>query len=381
MNNAREQLSTEFSTHLSCSYFPTCSGCEIQGKLTPPPVWEELLHFFSRAAPHLTPTFSMREVTRWRTRSKLAVRGTLARPEIGLFKKDSHEVIPIPQCPLHHAAIERAYALVQKCGLEPYQEKSGRGTLRYVQFAVERKSRRVQLTLVLNRPAADPRTLSLVKQLYMEGGFHSIYLNFQPEKTNRIFGEKWLLCEGKPYIEETLGVATCYFHPACFAQSHLSLFEEVLSDIRRWVPQGKRILELYAGVGAIGLNLASQSKEVHCVEIHPHAAECFALSRLKLAAADQQKITHQTATAEAVREFKEVVVVDPPRKGIDPTLLEALSDSSVEQLLYLSCGPLSMQRDGEFLLKKGWKLVGAKGYLFFPGTNHVETLTNWKRSG
>ncbi|MBS0604787.1 MAG: class I SAM-dependent RNA methyltransferase [Verrucomicrobia bacterium] len=378
---------TEFSTVLKCEYFPLCSGCQRQGDISSPPVWEDVKSFFQRTAPDLSLALIVKEVTGWRTRSKLAVRGSSAHPEIGLFKQGSHQVVSIPTCPLHHPSINVICAKVKKILIErridPYDEERGTGILRYLQFVVERKTRRVQLGLIVNRQAKDSVLDGFVKQLYSEGGLHSVWLNFQPDRTNRIFGEQWEFCEGEPYLWERLGIADCAFHPACFGQAHLSLFEDVLRRIREWILPNASIIELYAGIGVIGLNLAPESKEIVCVEINPFASECFELSRLKLQVEQQKKISMQISSSEdAVRLIsgRQAIIVDPPRKGLDPKVLEGLFKADLgAQLVYLSCGPISFQRDAEKLIAHGWKIEKAEGYLFFPGSDHVEILCCFKK--
>jgi 23S rRNA (uracil1939-C5)-methyltransferase len=340
----------------------------------------EVKNFLNTHAPGIDVPLIHKELNGWRTRAKLAVRGTAAEPEIGLFQQGTHQVVPVPSCPLHHPAINRAYKIVydtmKQRGIIPYCEKSGTGQLRYVQFVVERKTRRIQLALVVVNE--DPFLEKWVKQLYIEGGFHSIWLNFQPKATNTIFGERWKLCEGEPYIEDRIADILFYFHPACFMQAHLSLFEELVRSVQRHMLPGKRVLDLYAGVGIIGLNCAAQSQAVTCVEYSPFAQECFDLSLLKCPLEMQKKVHfHQGAVEKYLGAMQdaEVIIVDPPRKGLDASLLQALlSAKKAEQLIYISCHPLSFFRDCSQLLEKGWKIVLAEAYLLFPGSDHIELL-------
>jgi 23S rRNA (uracil1939-C5)-methyltransferase len=377
----------ELSTELKCEYFPLCSGCEIQGKVSAPSVWQELKEFFRVTLNEHSVPLVVKEITGWRGRSKLAVRGTEIRPKIGLFKRGSHDVVSIPNCPLHHPSINLVCeqirsALVQR-KIEPYNELTGRGMLRYLQLVVNRQTNKVQLTLVINHSAVNPVLLSFVKQLYNLRMLESVWINFQTERTNLIFGEKWLLSMGEPYLWEQLDQVQCAFHPACFGQAHLSIYEEVLKRIRQWVGLKQRVLELYAGVGTIGLNLVAQSKEVLCTEINPYAADCFEQSRLRLSSDLQKKIGLQILSSElsvGLLAKKDVIIVDPPRKGLEPKVLEALCQAQDAcQLIYLSCGPQSFQRDAQQLIKHGWKIEKAAGYLFFPGCNHVEVLCSFKK--
>lgn len=263
--------------------------------------------------------------------------------------------------------------------IEPYDEACGTGILRYLQFAVNRKTDLVQLTLVLNRPINE----NFVKQLYNQGGIHSVWLNYQSQKTNRIFGDEWVHSEGERYLWDLLGNANCAFHPACFCQANIFLFEKVLARIRDWVAPNSSILELYAGIGVIGMNLVRDACEIVCVEINPFSLECFDLSKSKLALDLREKISMKISSSEDAIAFipgKKVIIVDPPRKGLDAKVLEALclADQGT-QLIYLSCGPISFQRDVEKLMIHNWKIEKAEAYLFFPGTDHVEIVCSLKK--
>lgn len=380
----------EFSTSssfLSCSHFPLCSGCEMQGCVAHPPVEEEVKSFFLSINPSLVVPLYVGEVTGWRTRSKLAVRGSALDPKIGLFRRGTHEVVAIPDCPLHHPAINKAYCALREKMVEkklaPYEEGKLAGLIRYLQFAVERKSRRVQLTVIVNRSGKDPLVEKFVKQLYTERMFLGIWVNYQAESTNRIFGHKWELVAGEPYLWEKLGGVDCAFHPACFIQAHLSLFEQILESIRQSILPNSRIVEFYAGIGVIALSLARLSSEIVCSEVNPYAEECFHLSRLLLTREVQKKVSFVSGKAgENVHliEGAEVVIVDPPRKGIDPPLLDALlAASHLKQIIYLSCYFPSFKRDSEKLVNQGWRVEKAEGYLLFPGTDHVEVLSVWRK--
>lgn len=267
--------------------------------------------------------------------------------------------------------------------LEPYDEEKGTGVLRYLQFAVDRKTRDIQLTLVVNQKTKNSLVEGFVKQLYAMGGFHSIWLNFQPQQANRIFGDEWAHLEGKTYLWERLGNVDCAFHPACFSQANLNLFEVVLTRIKEWTIPHVSILELYSGIGVIGLNLVSTSNQVKCVEINPFASECFELSRQKLDPEIKKNISIQISSSEdAIHLIPEnrVIIVDPPRKGVDAKVLDALCQADEgTQLIYLSCGPRSFQKDAEKLLTCGWKIENAEAFLFFPGTDHVEILCAFRK--
>src|SRR5579872_1743364 len=227
---------TKFSTEkILCGHFPRCSGCQIQTEVCRPPIWKEIEEFFHQQNTEILS--HSREIIGWRTRAKLAVRGTKAEPQIGLFKRGTHEVVEILDCPLHTPPLNRALLFLReqvvRCGIEPYVEKQRKGLLRYVQLWEERSHKKVQLTLVVNAEAASAELLNFVEELKKWEGWHSIWVNFQPEATNRILGDEWLHCFGKEYLWEKMGGVYVSFHPACFSQAHPTLFEEILQEIQR----------------------------------------------------------------------------------------------------------------------------------------------------
>lgn len=374
---------------LNCPHFPQCSGCCLSQDVCAPPILLEAKQYFAQLD-YSDLKINVGSPTGWRCRAKLAVRGSSNSPKIGLFKQGTHDVLDIPCCQMHHPQINRGAEILRKWirqeSIMPYNETTFSGTLRYVQLVVERSTKRIQASLVVNQ-APDSRQLQGKLQKLGEMGWpdlwHSLWLNYNTRRDNVIFGQDWELYKGDELLWETLaGTAMC-FQPANFAQANLDLFEKMLTAIRSFVPQGAKVAEFYAGVGAIGLSLAAQCKWVRCGEVNPHASYCFERSRERLPSEIASRITWQQgkASAQAVLlEGADIAIVDPPRQGLEPVIIKLLnSESSVRQLIYVSCGWQSFQRDAERLLADGWKLKAAEGYLFFPGSDHIETLAVFEK--
>jgi tRNA/tmRNA/rRNA uracil-C5-methylase (TrmA/RlmC/RlmD family) len=346
-------------------------------------VKKEIDLFFKKIAPTLSVPLHAAAILGWRTRAKLAVRGKSTHPQIGLFHRGSHDVVDIPDCPLHHPAINHALSILKQKmiqeKIEPYCEKNHRGLLRYIQLVVERKTNKVQLVLVLNATTVDPK----IKHFFKHEFWHSIWVNLHTKPNNAIFSEKWQILEGEPYLFETLcGIEFC-FHPASFSQAHLPLFEQMLICMKKEVLPNKRVVEFYAGVGCIGLSLLEKSQSLVCSEINPFAQECFEKTVAKLPQHLQEKASFRTGSTEQcidLLEEAEVVIVDPPRKGLDRQFRERLKNSpSVQQILYVSCGFSGFQRDCLDLIESGWQLEKAAGYLLFPGSDHIEMMASFKK--
>jgi len=373
---------------IQCSHFSLCSGCSINEFVDTPPVLKDVERFFGSKG--IQVHLHSGNATGWRYRAKLAIRGTATQPVIGLFEEGSHQVIDIPFCKVHHPAINQAVEylrhFIKAEQIEPYSEQTCSGELRYVQVIVERSSGKVQLSLVWNaKDAKDPqikkrmRSLAQLGDLKENPGFwHSFWLNFNVRRDNVIFGEKWLLIEGEEYLWEKFGNTDICFHPASFAQANLDLFELMLKKIKQHVFEHDSIVEFYAGVGVIGLSLIDKCRKIVCCEVVPEAKRCFENSRSKLLPALADKIAFQLGSVEKMLHLLaegQTVIVDPPRKGIHKSLLKALQqETSINKIIYISCGWPAFQRDCDALLFGGWKLKLAEAYLFFPGSNHIEIL-------
>lgn len=373
-----------------CTHFQKCSGCSEILNDNPPKIWQEVSNFLT---PFCEPALHQGNPIHWRFRAKVAVRGTSLHPLIGLFRKNSHEVIPIPNCMVHHPQLNKAFAIIQKAlfnmKLEPYNEKTGQGDLRYLQGVVERKSQRVQLTFILNFSQNDTRKMNAWEHVIQKIGeehcdlWHSLWINFNPKKTNTIFGDQWMKISGEGLLwEQFEDIAICY-GPASFGQANLNLFEKMLIQIRNLIPADSKLVEFYAGVGAIGLFISNKCASVQCCEINPFAEEFFNHSRERLPKHVKQKIHFSTvATQQSLSLLKNAttVIVDPPRKGLENSFFDTLIKThSIKQFIYVSCGWDSFQRDFKRLLNDGWAIKNVDGYVFFPGSNHIELLANFER--
>jgi tRNA/tmRNA/rRNA uracil-C5-methylase (TrmA/RlmC/RlmD family) len=351
-----------------CPHFGACSGCTLKNNLDAPPIWAEVINFFKVAE------LVAGELYGWRTKAKLAVRGRFREPKIGLFRSGTHEVEPILDCLAHHPSINRAVKILEGAIQEEkvfiYDEK--KGILRYVQCLVDLATGKVQLVLVVQ--ARSPSLERFCEALLKSDLWHSIWLNVQPAKTNAILGEEWIHVWGEKFLWQELCGQKFPFHPGAFSQAHWTLFESLAKQVIEWVPDGSKLLEIYAGVGMMGILATSKALSVDLVENNLHSYLSFqemnASARYHLGDAK---------SATLLLERADCVIVDPPRKGIDPVLLESMKSFS-GTLIYVSCDFQSFVRDAKSLIESGWILQEGKGYLLFPGTNHVETTALFRRS-
>ena len=370
---------------ICCPHFHACSGCLLE-KIDRPKSLEEAKQFFSTYGINQL-QFHVGEPEAWRCRARLAVRGCSKNPCIGLFKEGTHQVVDIPFCKIHHPSINRAVEHVRSWivaeNIPLYCEKSGKGLLRYLQLTVARQTQQVQLVLVLNGSQAsiDPTFLERLRASAPEL-WHSIWLNLNTRRDNLIFSEKWHLFCGEAWFDEKiLGKTICY-HPGSFMQANPVMFEKLLEKLAENFPKNGKLIEFYAGVGAIGLSLLQHCSRVACVEVVPVAKSCFEAS-LKFLGEEKKRLQFYCEDSlkciNLLQEPWDLVVVDPPRRGLEKKFIQALGNAKqLKKLAYISCGWESFKRDC-ILLSGTWRLSHAELFLFLPGSEHLEVLAIFER--
>lgn len=375
---------------IGCPHFGACSGCVIDTDVDQLPLLEEVQQFFLQRHKALSPLQSSC-ARGWRCRAKLAVQPIDGAIGIGLFAEGTHKVQAIPNCRVHHPNINLAMQIVRQWidrqEIPLYDERTGMGDLRYLLFAVQRMTGRVQLTCVVNAAlsAGVGQWQRRLSALWDAGDalWHSLWLNGNQTRTNTIVGRQWLLTHGEPWLWDRVDQVDIAFHPGSFAQANQGLFEKLIQDIAADIPSGAGVAEYYAGVGAIGINLLIRGANVKFCERNTEAHEAFQLSLQRLPEQVAKRAAYSTGPAENhlnLLQDVDLVLVDPPRKGLDYKLLEALMKMGKgHELVYISCGWPGFRRDCEYLLQAGWDIQSATPYLLLPGTNQLELVVRFGR--
>lgn len=369
-----------------CPHAAFCSGCLLNEER---PLIERAVSFFTKLG---IDSYSLQKgcPTGWRTRAKLAIRRQRGKLECGLFRRGSHEVVSIPHCAAHHPKINEALsALLSLSPHLAYDEASGEGQLRYVQLMVERHSGRVQLTLVLNLPNFESSQVhdweAWAHSLYSQdpARWHSFWINLQPKATNTIFGAQWKLVCGEPLIWEQICGQQIPLLPSHFSQANLEMFDQLLGDLLHLLPEGQRVVDLYGGMGVIGCVVAPKCRSVVVVERDESAQEPFLEAKKRLPAeVDINYIVGDVGETLDVLNEATTVIVDPPRKGLPPSVVQKLGErEQIRTLFYISCHFHTLERDAQLLLEKGFSISFARSYLFFPGTDQIETLVCFEKKG
>jgi len=325
----------------------------------------------------------------FRLRARLAIRGRLGAPKIGMFQSGTHRVVHIPNCVIHHPLVNRVADVVRRslvdAGVPIYTEATHAGLARYLQVVVERSSQTAQVVLVGNCPTPEPLAacLDLIRER-LGRDLHSLWFNSNRDRTNTILGPAFHKWCGADAVTERFGGPAVRYPPGAFGQSNLEVAERIVHHVRELVPEGVRVAEFYAGVGAIGLSLLPRISAIGLNEVSPQSLKGLALGLANLDAADRAKVEvvpGPAGEACAAAAEADIVIVDPPRKGLDSPLREQLVAKPPERLVYVSCGLDSLLADTARLTKGGQhRLAGLSAFNLMPYTGHVETVAYFERA-
>jgi 23S rRNA (uracil1939-C5)-methyltransferase len=286
-----------------CPHRPPCPGCPRFGE---PGVAQGALRILDElAARHGLPRVAVESgATRgFRCRARLAIRGRVNTPKLGLFELGTHRVVHIPHCSVHHPLINRVADVVRRslveAGVTNYSDTAHAGIARYLQVVVERSSQRAQVVLVANAIDAEPlrACLELIRvELGQE--LHSLWFNSQCSRTNTILGEQFQHIAGASTVVERFGGAAVHYPPGAFGQNNLEIAARIVAHVRDQVSAGARVTEFYAGVGAIGLSLVDRVGDIRLNEVSSHSLQGLALGIDGLAPAERAKVSVVPGPAE-----------------------------------------------------------------------------------
>jgi 23S rRNA (uracil1939-C5)-methyltransferase len=383
------ELSARIDASTSCPHRPPCPGCPRFGERGIAPAARGALDQLARAHGLPEVTVISGQTAGFRLRARLAIRGRLGSPKVGLFAFGTHRVVHIPNCRVQHPLINRVAAIVRRALVDArvtcYSEKAQLGVARYLQVVVERSSQTAQVVLVAN--SATPAPLAACFDLIRErlgSELHSLWFNENCERSNTILGPHFQNWCGPASVVERFGGAAVHYPPGAFGQNNLDVAQSIIEHVRAQIPSGARVAEFYAGVGAIGLSLLADTSEIRLNEVSPHSLHGLELGLAELDAANRAKISVVPGPAGAAKlaaAGAQVVIADPPRKGLDPELTAYLGEYPPERFVYVSCGLESLLNDAARLTSNGkLRLRGLAAFNLLPYTEHVETVARFERS-
>lgn len=338
------------------------------------------------------PVIHTDKIYRYRNKAQYPVASFASGIKAGFYATKTHNIIPISDCPIQNPEFAPIVRLVcdfaNENKISAYDEKSGKGLLRHIYLRSADKTGELMLCLVINGstlPSSDP----LIKKINESfPSVVSIYLNINRKNTNVVLGEEYRLLFGKEFIEDVLCGVRFRIAPEAFYQVNRDGAELLYNKAAELAVEGDKankptVIDLYCGAGTIGLSLAKAAKRVVGIDIVEKSIEC-AKENARLngidnaeffcADAGEPENIKKCLDKAGVELSESVVILDPPRKGSTPELIEFLAEQNVGKVVYISCNPETLARDAECFLKCGYTLGDVQPVNMFPRTAHVETV-------
>ena len=375
-----------------CEFARQCGGCQLQALSYD----QQLVFKTNKVKGHLEriggftdipmePIIGMDELFHYRNKAQFPVgRNKEGKIVTGFYAGRTHNIIENRDCALGVAenkeVLDRVIAHMEKYGIEPYNEATGKGLVRHVLIRYGYFTKEVMVCLILNGNKL-PKEEQLVKSLCEIPGMTSITINVNKKRSNVILGEEICLLWGQEYITDRIGDISYQISPLSFYQVNPMQTQKLYAKALEYADlHGQEtVWDLYCGIGTISLFLAQKAKFVRGVEIVPAAIE-NAKENAKLNGLENTEFFVGKAEEVLPREYKkngvyaDVIVVDPPRKGCDETLLETMIEMNPERIVYVSCDSATLARDLKYLCERGYELRKVCPVDQFGMTVHVETV-------
>ena len=325
----------------------------------------------------------------YRNKAQYPVAAKKGRAYAGFFRASTHDVVENQRCrilPEETDAVKDAVMdYVNQFRVSVYDEASHKGLLRHIYVRRGAVSKQILVCLVCNGEKL-PKVDALLTRLHRIPGFTTLVLSVNRSKGNAVLGDKFVTLYGPGYIEDTLCGLNFRLSPRSFYQVNhhqaQRLYETAISLAA--ITKNDTVLDLYCGVGTITLAMASAAGKVIGVEVIPQAVEDAKDNARRNGIENAEFFCGDAGQAALELEKNgvrpDVVVVDPPRKGLNADTIEALHRMAPRRIVYVSCDPATLARDVALLKERGYALQSATAADLFPRCSHVETVVLLSRN-
>jgi 23S rRNA (uracil1939-C5)-methyltransferase len=334
-------------------------------------------------------TMGMAEPWGYRNKAQIPVRKVDGQLQTGFFRKNSHDLIPMEhfyiQDPKIDAAILKVRDIMRKYSVKPYNESDNTGNLRHIVVRRGYHTGEMMIVLITRTAKLFPTSKIIPDILAAIPETVSIVQNVNPKRTNVIFGEEMILLHGADQITDTIFGLEFGISARSFYQVNPQQTEVMYNKVKDYAAlTGEEIVvDAYCGTGTIGLTLAHQAKHVYGIEVVAEAVKDAEAN------ATRNGIENASFTAGLAEEIlpnmltqgikPDVVIVDPPRKGLEHSLVETLIETAPQRIVYVSCNPATLARDIALLTAGGYEAKEIQPVDNFPQTTHIECITLLQR--
>ena len=337
------------------------------------------------------PTIGMKEPYHYRNKAQYPIgydkQGNITT---GVFANRTHDIIPMQECKIQHPVSESMAKLVvrflQENKISAYEEETSQGIFRHVVIKIGKKTKEVMCVCVVNqkeipkeRELADYLLQNFAKE-YPEYELKTIVKNINTKNTNVILGNENIVLYGEGYIYDKLGDYTFKISPMSFYQVNPIQTEILYNEAIKGANIQKEdiVLDLYCGIGTIGIYASTFAKQVYGIEIIEQAIEDAKenakenhIENIEFICGDVEQALSELLDSKKVQ--PNVILVDPPRRGLDNTTIQNILKVQPQKVVYISCNPATMVRDLKQLEEK-YEIKGIQPVDMFPFTSHVECV-------
>lgn len=381
-----------FRVNRACSdNLKECGGCQIQEldydkqlEMKTNEVEQVISRIGKIENVYIHDTIGMENPFRYRNKAQFPIKEIKNSPQIGFYKKKSHDVIPTDKCIIQHEINDKIMKIIKTYinayNISIYDEKTHTGVLRHLVTKVGFITDEVMVILVTKEDKL-PYLNELASVLEENiPGFKTLVVNVNKEKTNVILGKENKVIYGNGKINDYIGDLRFEISPLSFFQVNPVQTEVLYNKALEYaeLKENDTVFDIYCGIGTISLFLAQKATKVYGIEI-VEAAIKDAKINAKLNNLDN--VEFYTGKAEEVvpKMYKEgktanVVVVDPPRKGCDEKVLDTIVSMAPDRVVYVSCNPSTLARDLAYLDERGYRCSEIQPVDMFPHTMHVECV-------
>lgn len=372
-----------------CPLFPICGGCQWlhidyagQMKYKKKFIEYALKTHSGVDNPNLNEVIGYTEPLYYRDRAQYKPGVDKGVPVLGFYRANSHDVVKVNECFIVNKKINEIASIIsailekEKKKVTVYDEKTNDGYLRHVAIRVNSKGESLVAFVVTESIARDYIDEAAKELSEKVEGIHGIVLNMNKNKGNRVFGDSEKLIWGDNFIKEQINGIEFMLEADTFFQINTGMLSHMLSFVESHVKQGAKVLDLYGGTGALSLPLYKKASEITVVEINPHSIELFkkVLSNNNITNAFAVAGDAETEASAIIKEKRpDVIILDPPRKGVHADVLKSVIENNIPEIIYISCNPMTFARDVKEL-KEHYELVETIPVDLFPQTYHVETM-------
>ncbi|HRX92271.1 MAG TPA: 23S rRNA (uracil(1939)-C(5))-methyltransferase RlmD [Candidatus Izemoplasmatales bacterium] len=373
-----------------CPYFNECGGCQLQHisyDMQKDLKTAKIKHLLANAGIDetlLLPIIGMKDPFHYRNKAQMVLSSKGKRVMAGFYAENTHEIINVDKCVVQsdtaNDIVKSCRDLMQKMHLEPYDEDKKTGLIRHVFVRTAEETKQVLVAIVTAREMFPGRHNFVQALKEKHPDITTIVQNVNPKSTSMVLGNFERILYGPGYIIDTIlgkkfKISANTFYQVNHKQAEV-LYQKALELVKP--KKEDNVLELYSGIGAIGVILADHVRKVTGVEINKdsvkNAIQNARINNMKNIRFYQMDAAEFVDTLDLSANRYDLIVVDPPREGLSKQTLEGIKKIHSENICYISCDPDTLVRDMSYLVKNGYSVKKIQPVDMFPQTNHVEAV-------